>query len=194
MKQGIKLFSRGIIILLVMILTCSCAGVRPTIKSYLRPGVDPRYVKKVAVLKFANHTSDKLAGEKIRDLVIMEALALKKFDVVEKGLVDEVLSEEGVDVNFALNKETIKRIGAKLKVPAVLVGSVITMEKKREGGYTYPVVAISLRLIDVASGKVIWEATGVETGYSIWGRIFGWAPSNEIEVSMSLIEKLLKTF
>ncbi len=193
MKQGIR-FLRGLFFLCLLVLICSCAEIRPGIKSYLRPGVDPRYVKKVAVLKFANHTLDKLAGERIRDLVIMEALALKKFDVVEKGLVDEVLSEEGVDATFALNKETIKRIGAKLKVPAILVGSVITLEKKREGSYTYPVVSISLRLIDVASGEVIWEATGVETGYSVWGRIFGWSPKNEIEVSMALIEKLLKTF
>ncbi len=193
MKKSVRIF-KGFIFLSCLVLLCSCASIHPTIQSYLRPGIDPRYVKKVAVLKFANHTPDKFAGERIRDLVIMEALALKKFDVVEKGVVDEVLAEEGVGPNFVLNKETIKRIGAKLKVPAVLVGSVITMEKKREGSYTYPVVAISLRLIDVATGKVIWEATGVETGYSIWGRIFGWSPENEIEVSMRLIRRLLETF
>ncbi|WP_297058922.1 GNA1162 family protein [Thermosulfurimonas sp.] len=179
--------------ILMLFLLWGC-GTRGEIRSYLRQGVDPAFVKRVAVLKFENHTRNKQAADRMRDIVTMEALALGVFDVVDRTVVDEVLSEEGVEEGMGLDKATIRRLGKRLGVQALLVGSVDAYEEEREGSYTYPVVSVSLRLIDVASGEIIWKAGGTETGYSMVGRLFGWKPKNAIEVSFRLVDRLLRTF
>ncbi|MBX6422062.1 GNA1162 family protein [Thermosulfurimonas sp. F29] len=178
---------------LLLFFLAGCAS-RGHLESYMREGVDPTFVKKVAVLKFENHTREKEVAERMRDIVTMEALALGLFDVVDRTVVDEVLAEEGVEGGMGLDRDTVRRLGKRLGVQALLVGSVNAYETEREGSYSYPVVSLSLRLLDVASGEIIWKAGGTETGYSLVGRLFGFKPRNAIEVSFDLAAKLLKTF
>ena len=185
---------RRVLLLLLSVILLGGCGSRGAVKSYLREGVDPTFVKKVAILKFENHTENKQAADRLRDLVTMEALAMGLFDVVDRTVVDEVLAEEGVEEGTGLDKDTVRRLGKRLGVQALLVGSVNAYEEEREGSYSYPVVSLSLRLLDVASGEIVWKAGGTETGYSLWGRLFGWKPKNAIEVSFRLVERLLRTF
>lgn len=187
-----KKISFWLFLLILYPLLFSCAA-RGELKVFLREGVDPKYITKVAVLKFENHTNDPKIGERMRDLVIMEILALGLFDVVDKTVVEEVLLEEGLEETGGLNKDVIRRLGKRLDVQALMVGSVITYENERIGNYAYPIVALSLRLLDVSSGAIIWEASGTETAYTIWGRLFGWKPKNATEASFNLVERLLKT-
>ena len=179
--------------ILIFLLITGCAS-KGYLKSYIREGIDPTFVKKVAVLRFENHTKKKEVAERMRDIVTMEALALGLFDVVDRTIVDEVLTEEGVEGGMGLDRNTVRRLGKRLGVQALLIGSVNAYEMVREGSYSYPVVSLSLRLIDVASGEIIWKAGGTETGYSLVGRLFGFKPKNAVEVSFDLVERLLKTF
>ncbi len=176
--------------LLLFLFSCSTQG---QLKTYLREGVDPSFIKRVAILKFENHSDDRNAAEKLRSIVGVEALALGVFDVVEKSLVDEALAQEGIEEPGPLSKEVIRRLGKKLGVQALLVGDVTAFEEKRDGRYVYPVVGLTLRLLDVASGEIIWEASGTETGYSLVARLFGLRPKDKMDVSFKLVEKLLKT-
>ncbi|WP_456431526.1 CsgG/HfaB family protein [Thermosulfuriphilus sp.] len=162
-------------------------------ESFVREGVDPSYIKRVAVLKFENNSQDSYAAERLRNITMTQILSLGLFDVIDKAMVDVVLEEQMLGDKVSLDKSTLRRIAKKLGVQALVVGSVDAYEEKREGSYTYPVIALTLRLIDGASGEVIWQASGTASGYSTVGRLFGLRPQDFTQVSFNLVERLLKT-
>ncbi|WP_022853155.1 GNA1162 family protein [Thermodesulfatator atlanticus] len=183
---------RCLLLICLIFLVTSC-GAPLVQKSYLRPGVDVSYIKKIAVLKFQNNSQNKYAAERLRNIVITEILAKGIFDVVDKSLVDMVLMEEIVGEEGAYNKATLRRIARKLGVQAVLTGSVDAYDIERTGTYSYPVVGLSLTLIDGSTGEIVWQASGTASGYSTWGRIFGTKGKDLTELSFELVQRLLDT-
>ena len=61
-------------------------------KQYIRPDVDVRNIRMIAVLPLETLTTDEYAGEKIRGMVISE-LINRGVDVIEPGEVTRVLRE-----------------------------------------------------------------------------------------------------
>jgi TolB-like protein len=182
-----------IVFVLMMVLFLINCGEKATLKHFVRKEIDPSYIKRVAVLKFENHTKEKNAGKRLRDITTTEILAMMLFDVVDKAVVNVVLDEETGGKANAMDKITLKRIAKKLKVQGLMMGSVDTYEEKRDRNYGYPVVTVTLRLIDGSSGQIIWQAGGTETGYSTMERLFGITPKDLSQVSYRLVERLLKT-
>jgi len=179
----------GIFILLILF---SCAN-RQKIDYFIRKEVDPSYIKRVAILRFENNSQESFAAERIRNVVITEILAMGLFDVVDKALVDMILEEEAIGEKMTLDKAALRRLAKKLGVQGLITGSVDTYEIVREGTYSYPVIAITLRLIDGATGEVIWQASGNVSGYSTIGRLFGLRPKDYTQLSFELVKRLLAT-
>ncbi len=179
--------------ILCWVLFLSSCGTSYIQKSFLRPGVDTSYIKRVAVLKFQNNTQQKYAAERLRNVVMTELLTQGIFDVVDKSLVDMVLLEEVVGEQGVYNKATLRRIAKKLGVQALIIGSVDAYEIVREGSYSYPVVALTLTLIDGSTGEIVWQASGTASGYSTLGRIFGLRSKDLTQLSFDLVEDLLQS-
>ena len=188
MNKILNAVALGIAVLILV----SCAK-KGTMRHFVRQEIDPSYIKRVAVLRFENHSKEKYAGERLRDITTTEILAMGLFDVVDKAVVGIILEEETGGKAEALDRITLKRIAKKLKVQGLMMGSVDTYEEKRDRNYSYPVVALTLRLIDGASGQIIWQASGTETGYSTSERLFGITPKDLSQVSFQLVERLLRT-
>jgi len=184
--------SKFIIILTVCLFLFSCAGAQLKKTSYFNWKVNIKKIKKIAVLPFKNYTKNKEMGKTLREIVIAEILANNIFDVVDPSITDLVLYEEGVDKNLKMDEATIRRIGKKLGVQALLIGSLTYLENVRNGSYVYPVIGISLRLIDVKTGDIIWECKGIKSGYNLWARLFGFPSKSAVELSFELIKEMLK--
>ena len=183
-------------ILILLLCLPSCFGGKSFIKkTYVRQNIDIGYIKKVAVLTFENHTKEESAGEIVRDIVTTNILAMKIFDVVGKSIVDAVLADEvGPEENLTgFDKELLKRIAKRLKVDGLIIGSVDYFEEKRDVSYQYPVVTLTLRLIDGKTGIVLWQTSGTESGYSLMDRLFGVKSKDINELTFGLVEKLLRT-
>jgi len=86
------------------------------------------------------------------------------FDVVEMGLVDQVLLEERVRLTGQLDQKTLMTVGSKLKIDAVIMGYIEEYNLVRVENYEIPVVAISLRLVDSRTGSIIWIMSNSHTG------------------------------
>ena len=174
-------------------LLCSCIGGNNIKrKTFIRENVDISFIKKVAVLKFENHSKYETAGKILRDITITEILAMKIFDVTGKSIADSVINEESNDEeSTSYDKETLKRIARKLKVEALIIGSVDSYENKRDGNYTYPAVTLTLRLIDGKNGMILWQTSGTKTGYSLSNRLLGVKAKDINELSFELVEDLL---
>jgi len=172
--MGYNKISRLAFVLFVAMFVSGCGG--KAIK-YINPAADFSYIKKVAILPFNNLSDDKYAGERVRSAFTIDLLSREVFEVVEQGEVNNILSvivgqggaSEGRAVNF--DKETLSLIGDKLGVRAVILGSVDDYKKGGFGGGNS--VAFSVRLLDTGSGTILWQAKAIESGGSLWRRIFG---------------------
>lgn len=160
--------------------------------SYFNWDIELQNIRKIAILPFENYTRNEGLASTIREMVLAEVLSQNIFEVVDLSITDLVVFEEGLEKTLRMDKGTIRRIGDRLGVQALLLGSLTHLEEIREGSYSYPVIGISLRLIDVKSGAIIWECKGVKNGYNIFARLLGFKSKSTIELAFELVKDMLK--
>ncbi len=182
-----------LIFLIFLLFSCFNSNIKK--KTFIRENIDISYIKKVGVLTFENHTKEENAQEIVRDIVITEILANKIFDVVGKSITDAVITEEtGSELtDVVYDKETLKRIARKLKVQGLIIGSVDEYGIKRDGGYSYPIVTLTLILIDGKTGIILWQSSATASGYSWKDRLLGIRGKNLNELTFEVVEKILKS-
>jgi len=188
-----KIINSLVACIIMLLLTGCGVSLKENVNSFLRPNVDIGYIKKVAVLPFTNHSNDKLAAIRARDIVITQILSRNIFDVIDKSIVDSVLQEEAIEPGSPLDKAIIKRLGQRLNVQGLILGSIDQAGYERNGMFSYPVISLTLRLVDTRSSLVLWQASGYDSGYSLMKRLFGLAPANPYEVTLRLVDSLLDT-
>ena len=182
------------LILTFLLASLALAGCASAPKYYVGESMALGHVKRIAVLKLENHTQTKFVEERLRDIISTEILSRGLFEVVEKGDLERFFREEVARKKHeTLDIATAQRLARGLKVDAYLAGSVDDYSVNRSGPYAYPVIAATLRIVDAKTGKIIWQATGSESGYSSWGRIFGLASDDANQVSFRLVRNLLNT-
>lgn len=180
----------SLVLSLIAFGTAGCAA-KASSESFLRENVDIGFVKKIAVLPFQNNSKDEFAPERIRDIVITQILAMGIFDVVDKGVVDSVLREEAVEAGKPIDRQALRRIGQRLGVEVVALGTIDLSGENRKGSMVYPEISITFRMLEVQNGEVIWQGTGHGTGDSVWRRLFGLAAYDVFEVSLEVVKELL---
>jgi curli biogenesis system outer membrane secretion channel CsgG len=187
-----KIIGLMLVLMLSALLGCSSH----LTKSFLREDVDFSYIQTLAVLPFENlGPGGPAAAQRIREITITQVLVYGIFDVVDRGRVDSMLREEAIDIGAAaaIDPITLKRLGQRLGVQAFMMGSVEQVSDAKTGTAVYPETTITLRLVDVDSGKVLWQATGRGSGYSLLDRLFGVAPKDAFRVTVDLIGRMLNT-
>ena len=178
------------IILLSLLLSlpgCYSAGPSP-IEAYVRENTNVLLIRTIAVLPFEG--SGRTA--RIRELTITQLLANNVFDVVDKGLVDKFMQQEAIQAGAPLDIFTLRRIGESLDVKAVMMGSVEEVTNSR-GSASYEEITMTLRIVECETGQVLWQASGMRSGYSTADRLFGMAPKDRFQVTLGLLYDLMDT-
>ena len=85
-------------------------------------------------------------GEAMGYLVRLELEKTKKYNVMDKYDIADIIEKEGIDINTCFGKNCLVDAGKKLKVDKMLTGSVERFGEK---------IVITLRLIDVKTSTVI---------------------------------------
>ena len=173
MYNKLDMLYRNIIIPVLFVLIA--AGCTREVVRYINPEANFSYIKKVAILPFNNLSDDRFAGEKVRSAITVDLLSRGVFDVVEQGEVNKVTSlvlraagaEEGMVTE--LDRETLKLLGERLGVQAVILGSVDEYVGRREEG----LVGLSVRMLDTSSGIILWQAKASTSSASFWRKILG---------------------
>ena len=182
---------RLMILVFCLGLLSSCASAP---RHYAAESLGLGYVKRVVVLPFANHTEFKHAELRFSDVVTTEILSRGLFEIVEKGEAQRFLREELVQKKQeTLDQATGMRLGQELNVEAYLAGAVEDFSEVQNGSYSYPVIAATLRLVDVKTGQIIWQTSGSESGYRTIDRLFGFASEDANQVGFRLAQRLLST-
>ena len=144
---------RILIFLCILILLAGCAGPR----TYIHPQADISYIKMVGVAPFTSSCRDRAAGGKITELIINELLMAGKFDVVEPGEVKKAMQEMGLfrrGNGAEMDNASLKKLGESLGAQAIVIGDVREYDMVRTGQDNYPVVSVTLRLVDTESGRI----------------------------------------
>ncbi|MDL1967395.1 MAG: penicillin-binding protein activator LpoB [Deltaproteobacteria bacterium] len=161
--------------------------------SYVNFSTDFRYIKRVAIAPIINLTNDKFAGGKVMNVVATELLRRGVFDVVEFGEVVKVLREEGLKQDNLIGKQLAARAGKRLNVEAILIGSVMQYGISNIAGSSFPEVSISLKLVDVNSYTILWEAAHNIKGANILDQLFGIRKDSIEDLCKDVVEEMIDT-
>ena len=183
-------------------LVCAAAGVAalaacvspPVSSLYLHPNADFAIYQRVAVLPLENLTSERFAADRIREILMVELSAQDLFDVVEIGEVNRTLRVLNIGAVDHLGPDEVKGIGEALGVQALFLGSVIEYRERRSGTVNAPDISVSLRMIDVDAGLVVWSASDSRTGVGMWTRLFGVGEPSQSDSARELVRSLISTF
>ncbi|MBU0682462.1 MAG: penicillin-binding protein activator LpoB [Proteobacteria bacterium] len=184
---------RIFVVLLLLSLSASGCAMRGGLESFSRENIDIGFVRSIAVLPLENNSKDEYAPERVRNLVMTQVLGRGLFDVIDKGVVDSLLHEEAIDPGKPLDRQALRRIGQRLNIQAVMLGTIDLADEGRKGAVVYPELSVTMRLLEVESGLVIWQASGHESGDSAWRRLFGLASVGPFELTLALVDKILST-
>jgi hypothetical protein len=116
---------------------------------------------------------------------------------MEQGEVSKVLSlmfrdvgiEEGRAVD--VDRETLKMVGERLGVQAVILGSVDEYSGRGTGRGN--VVSIAVRMLDTSSGIVLWQAKTTAVGSSVWRKMIGLEDVDRSELTTLVVKRALDT-
>ena len=151
-----------LLVLLEFISACSSATIP---YAYVRKNHDQPGVKKVAIFSFHNNTTIAEANKIVTGAFVASLVKMRKFKVEFPGNIKSFLVSERIIVRTGVDLNTIKLMGRRLGVDAVIMGRIeefVGVEKKKRG--VIPVVSISSRMVDVRTGKILWIAQHRRTG------------------------------
>lgn len=187
------MIKRKCLVLLLLAFSVSGCIMKGSLESFSRENVDIGFVKSIAVMPLENNSKDEYAPERVRNICTTHILRRGLFDVVDKGVVDSLLHEEAIDPGKPLDRATLRRIGQRLNVQAVMLGSIDLAGEGRKGSVLYSEMSLTLRLLEVESGLVIWQASAKESSDSVWHRLFGMSAVGSFELTRALVDKMLAT-
>lgn len=171
-------------------LALSCAR-RAT--SYLDPEADFSLIRRVAVLPMENLTNEITAGEKVRQLLMIELLASGSVEVVDVGEVGRALSAQSVVKPMSPGTEEIRKLGKELGVQALLGGSVQEFSQGRASGAQATAVSLAFRMVETDTGRVVWSSNVSQSGVGAMSRLFGVGGDSATDRAHKLIRKALRS-
>ena len=105
--------------------------------------------------------------EGLSDMLINTLFETKKFSIVERTQLYEVLKEQ--NLQGELTVQQCVKVGRILGVESVLIGTVnFLAEKKTVGGSTIGEYNVDIRAVDVESGEVVTTAGGTKSSGSTY--------------------------
>lgn len=120
-----------------------------------------RHVQAVAVLPF--RASTELIGASVSDMFVTELLQMRRYQLIERSQLGGVLGEAEISLS-GLTTGQAAQVGQMAGADAVIIGSVSDYETVAQKGRALPVVGISIRMIDSASGRILWSVDHAARG------------------------------
>jgi len=139
-------------------------------RSYVQSPESLQSIASIAVAPFENLTQFAEAGKLLSDLFSSELTKLKKYNIVDRSMVERRLKEKNYKLGKSIDRSTAKDIGGFLGVDAVLIGSATEYSYQSQPGIrqTEPAIGFSVRLVDVKTGMIIWAASVSRSSYDVF--------------------------
>ncbi len=169
----------------------ACAGALPPTR-FVNPNFDFAFVEKAAVLPLENLSNDQQAGVRATRLLITELLASGALDVVEPGEVRAAF-ESVADRRRIPTTEQVIKMGERLGVQAIIIGTVTQSQSLRSGTVTVPVVTLDVHMLETETGTAVWAATHSEKGGGLSAKLLGTGAEPIAETTRRCVRKIIET-
>ncbi|HDH04673.1 MAG TPA: hypothetical protein ENH01_03025 [Nitrospirae bacterium] len=180
-----------VLMIFMLFIISGCRGSMPVY--HISEDIDFSFYKKMAVLPLDNLTSEKYAGEIVRQVVISELLASGLVDVALPGDVKSAFNNIGIKSVSALTSDQIRALGKALKAEALILGAVEEYGEVKTGNVSAPQVTISLMMADTGSGSIVWSITKTRGGAGFMARHFGARQETISETVLMLVREAIRT-
>jgi hypothetical protein len=177
------------VFLIAFFIGCAAKNTGPT--RYHDPDMDFSNIRSVGVMPFVNLTSDRLAGERVRDIFINNLLATGAVYVIPTGEVARGVSRAAITNPTTPSAQDIVKLAAIIKADAVITGVVREYGDVRSGTTTANVVSFSLQMHEASTQKIVWTASATKGGVSIWDRLFGGGGQPMNDVTQAAVNEIL---
>lgn len=124
----------------------------------------------VAVMDFGVHQAadpdvDLLNAERASsEYIIARLIDSKKFTVMDKDIVNELIADEGLNITGLIDPDTARRLGEILGVRYLIYGNVVDMVVENEVAVMVKANTVKChivaRMMDVETGKILMAAKG----------------------------------
>ena len=182
-----------VLIALATVVLSSCSGTR----SYLNPEADMGFYHRVGVAAFISLTDDPRAGQKLQRVFMTELLKRQDFDVVPAGqfekIENDVRAKQSLAATSGLDSTAIRLIGGQTGAQGIIIGVVRDFRMERVGQDEFPLVAFSMQLVDVNSGRVVWDVSLGERGGPKFPVLSFGETHTLSELSAKLCQRALRT-
>lgn len=182
---------RTIILLFILILMVACTTGSDISENYHDPDMDFGLLRTVAVMPFANLTTDRLASARVRNTFMTSLFATGVVYVIPSGEIARGIKRSAIENPTAPSADDIAKIAAILKADAVITGVVNEYGQVRSGTTTANVISVSLQMIEKESRKVVWTASTTKGGVSTMDRLFGGGGRPMEDVTEAAINDLI---
>jgi len=160
---------KNMLVVILLLSVSACA----TSNNYRDLNMDFGAIQKVAVLPFANLTREAKAADRVRDVFTNMLLATGGVYLLPPGEVARGIARAQLADRTAPSEDEVKKLGTVLGVDSVITGSVREYGEIRSGSASANMVSLSLLMLEVQTGKVVWAASSTKGGISTSDRMFG---------------------
>lgn len=161
----------------------------PRIKTLHPPERDE--ITTLAVLPFNNKTGKKGSEEILRKCFFIN-LSTKGYKVLRLEEVDERLNLAEIN-DSNINKENVYKVGRIVKADALIYGEITKCSRKFFGVYSQVVLGAEVKMVDVRSSRIIWQASHREKTHSDSIPVSPFSiPEAVIESSINVREKVIE--
>lgn len=158
---------------------------------YFEPNMDFGSLQTVAVLPFQNLSGADRAGERVRNTFISMLLATGSVYVLPPGEVARGLGKITRVQASGPSTEQIKQLGGILGVDALITGVLKEYGSVRSGATSANVISLSLQMVEVGDGLVVWSASSTKGGVTMRDRLLGGGGEPMDSVSVRAVNELL---
>jgi TolB-like protein len=118
----------------------------------------------VAILPLVSFSQYEKAPDVVMNALVVQVLSADRFFLVDPGEVERVVVENRLRLTDRLALDTIRAIGGELGAEYLLMGTINEFDFVREGSNTVPSVSLTLRMLSVSDGRIVWAATHSKRG------------------------------
>jgi hypothetical protein len=159
---------RRTVLAAVLIASGACAS-----EGYRDPKMDFGSIYTVGVMPFVNLSKDQAGSERVRDVFMTMLLSTGEIYVVAPGEVARQIALAGVLNPAAPTIDEAVKLGKMLKVDAIITGVIREYGEVRSGTASATVLSMSIQMIEIQTGKVVYSASSTKGGIGVVDRLFG---------------------
>jgi hypothetical protein len=152
---------------------------------FVDPEADLPFYERVGVVPFTALAQDRASGLKVTDIFYTELLQKRFAEVVEPGQFYAAMTQVrgGTPAENPWSTEELARLGGQVGVQGIFLGTVRDHDLVRSGQEAFPIVSVEARLVDAATGRVVWTSSRTRRGgpgLPLVGWVFGFFGAGEV--------------